>query len=797
MVDSGFLVPESVADLTQRQRRHPGGEPAPAQSHAQQAEDYLSLPFLMERVESAVEQVRMWAAYHLLDRWPHECARFVENLWRSPTAEIRDCAVTLIGRYGLERYAFPLLRLFLSNEGGLGAAAAQALGRLRYESAAKLLLQRFEALLTDLESNTLELEALAESLLLFDNRAYWPLIHGRLARCQQNHALFSTLFRLLSRHVETNDQLALLAQAYREPREVFHDAHLTQHLVLLIGRPNLSRYLQLRLNGGYPLNTIYQECLQVLGADSIDPEVSGWIQDLAACKNSRGGMEKFLPIARKLIERLAPDRSPAASHLAFLEGCRAWIGRWEEAILKVREAEYHLLISLPLAAVLVGVERACLAQPEQEALRIMHIYQSPLLAPDFMAEVLALVATHLEQTGEAGPAAVPWQHGSVGWHSDEEKDALWRLFTRQLDGVDYPFEQVLPQPWGLGVPHLMERLSGVLVLRFSQYLKTGRNQAVDYCLEVFRRGHGEPPVDLLLHHFDGLINQHYHAFVEFMTHLPDGRFLPGLLRHYREGESDLQRLIRFICDVQNLPYPPAILGEAEESPGNGLATLRLSCPRCGGTYHYDLSTLYVDEERIEQRQVPQARDLWAPHAIQCKKCASPVPFDPEARFLSDLFAELLASRLFTVPEQEGAALKRVHLIPFPALDGKTLNPGEFLLRAQARLAQCTEPGQEVPILAELGKFHLEVGNLKEAKQAFQRILAGPVRYPLALYYLGVIAFQEKNLFEARVHFSRLTEGYTREEFDNALDNPVEMAHHYLKLLEKREFKRSHFHLLST
>jgi hypothetical protein len=69
--------------------------------------------------------------------------------------------------------------------------------------------------------------------------------------------------------------------------------------------------------------------------------------------------------------------------------------------------------------------------------------------------------------------------------------------------------------------------------------------------------------------------------------------------------------------------------------------------------------------------------------------------------------------------------------------------------------------------------------------------------PLALYYLGVIAFQEKNLFEARVHFSRLTQGWTREEFEGALDNPVDMAHHYLKLLEKREFKRSHFHLVTT
>ncbi|HEX7926490.1 MAG TPA: hypothetical protein VF678_02795, partial [bacterium] len=672
-----------------------------------------------------------------------------------------------------------------------------ALGRLRYEPAGKLLVNRFEAVIASADLNALELEGLAESLLLFDNRTYWPVVYGRLAGCQQNHAIFSTLFRLLCRYVETHEQLKMLALAYREPREVFHDAHLTQNLVVLIGRPNLSRYLQARMNSGYPLNTIYQECLRAMGADALDDDVRAWIQDLASIKNSRAGMERFLPLAAKLIERLAPDAELASSHLAFLEGCRSWVQRWEEAILKVREAEFHLLISLPLAAVLVGVERACLANPVREALRIMHIYQSPLLSPEFMAEVLGMVSTHIESANGSSAAAVPWQHGTVGWHSDEEKDALWRLFTRQLDGVDYPFEQVLPQPWALAVPKLMERLAHVLAQRFGLYLKTGRGQAVDYCLEVFRRSHAELPVDLLIHHFDTLINQHYHAFVELMTHLPDPRFLPALQRHYREGEDDLQRLIRFICDVHGQPYPALIAAEVPESSSNGLATLRLSCPRCGGTYHYDLETLYVDEERIEQRQVPQARDLWAPQTIQCKKCASAVPFDPEPRFLTDLFGELLASRLHATPEAESGSLKRVHLIPFPQLEGKTLNPGEFLLRAQAKLAQCSEPAQEVPILAELGKFHLEVGNLREAKHTFSRILAGPVRYPLALYYLGVIAFQEKNLYEARVHFSRLTEGYTREEFDNALDNPVDMAQHYLKLLEKREFKRSHFQLLST
>jgi tetratricopeptide (TPR) repeat protein len=107
-----------------------------------------------------------------------------------------------------------------------------------------------------------------------------------------------------------------------------------------------------------------------------------------------------------------------------------------------------------------------------------------------------------------------------------------------------------------------------------------------------------------------------------------------------------------------------------------------------------------------------------------------------------------------------------------------------------------ESREQVDYLFELGRFHLEVGQWERAKQALRRILAGPVRFPKALYYLGVIAFQERNLYDARVCFSRLIATCSRDEFEKDLDNPVDMAQHYLKLLDKREFKRSHFHLVS-
>jgi hypothetical protein len=811
MVDTGHPVQESVIDLAQRRRPRPDGgdgaeSPAapeigprggtsaglPDLSNPGPSQDFLALPFLAARLDEESEPVRMWAAYHLVNRWHEQCAAFVDRLWTSPVPEIRESAIHLMGKYRLSDYAFPLMRTFQANEGGLGPAAGVALGRIGYEPARKLLLARLESVLTTPDTGTLELEAVTEGLLLYGDPNVWANVQGRLALCQKNHAVYSTLFRLLCQYTAEPAQLRLLADAYRHPREIFHDAHLTQHLTEIAGRPSLSRYLQGRLGGGHTLPAVYRDSLRVMGIEPT-PVLQDLLDRLATVRNTGPGVKAFLNIANDLVEALAPAPEIQAPYTAFLAGCRSWADRWAEATLKVRETEYHLIVSTPLAAALDTVERACLADPQAEALRITRIYQSPMLSPAFMVEVLGLLGAPGRSVAEA--LAVPPVNG---WLRDEEKDALWKLFTHQLDGVDYPFEQVLPQPWEQPVPGLMARLVTALSQRFQVSLLAGRAALVDYSLEVFRR-HADPSVvTLLIEHFEGLFAQHYHGTLELIAALPDPRLLPCLVRHYREGEHEVNRLVRFICDVHHRPYPQAVMGGAEAAPPvRASGTVRLTCLQCGGTFHYDLTTLYVDEERIEQRQIPQSRDLWTPQPILCKTCGEAVPFEPEDRFLNDLFAELLAARVSVLTGQEQASLSHIHLIAFPQLDGKTYNPTEFLEQVQSRLLRTQDAADQVPLLLELGKFHLDIGAAKDAKHDFQRILAGPVQSPMALYYLGVIAFQEKNLFEARVHFSRLAQGWAREDFDGALDNPVDMAQHYLKLLEKREFKRSHFHLVSS
>ncbi len=729
-----------------------------------------------------------------MDRWQEAAPRYIDRLWDAAEEELRESAIGLIGKYRLQGYAFPLLRVFSSAGHPFSHAAGVALGRLRYEPVGKLLRRWFHDTVTNPEATQVELEAAAEALLFYDSDTHWEAVFAQLANCHQNHAHFSTLFDQLCLHAHAPRHAKLLAEAYAPVREVFNDIHLAQHLVDMIGRGNVARYLQTRLNGGYRLSAVYQECLKVLGWEVAQPQLRDLLESLGPCTPSREGLSLFFPVAEALLEQLLPEPGQAAEIRSFLKGCASWLEHWEGAILKVRELEYHLVVSLPLVALLAEVEATCLAHPEREALRITRIYQSPLLSPQFMSQVLGLISHRgpQHQVAEAGAAAY------AGWVRDEEKDALWKLFTGQLDSVDYPLEQVLPHPWDYPVPGLMERLAKLLETRFGAYLAADRTQAVDYCLEVFRRTGTTALVERLLPHFEPLVNQHYHGFVELMTHLPDVRFLQPLIHHYRAGEGDLRRLIHFMCDVHQRPYPELPEPEApEDDAARNVSTARLLCRACGAAYQYAPEAVYVDEERIEQRQVPTPRDVWTPTQFACKKCESPVPFDPDERFLGDLYTEVLAAKLFPPPAREADVADYVRLIQFPRLDGKTLNPAHFLAEVERRLAASHDPAEATALLLELGRFQMETDQPDAARQTLQRIVAGPSRCPHALYYLGVLAFQAKNLYEARLHFSRLIQGSSREDFGNELDNPVDMAHHYLKLLDKREFKRSHFHLISS
>ena len=217
MVDSGQVHPETVGtviDLTQ----HPdfrSAAPRPVAS-APTGGFLLDMGFLMDRLDDRSDQVKMWAAYQLVERWETEAEQYLERMWSSPLPEIRESAIDLVAKHRIHHYAFPLLRVFNSDEGGLRAPAALALGHLAYQPAARPLEKWVRKVFSSPEADLPDLEAGIKALLLLDNRRYWEEFHTLLQECTQNHALFSVLFKALTQHARTAHQVERLTRVRTE-----------------------------------------------------------------------------------------------------------------------------------------------------------------------------------------------------------------------------------------------------------------------------------------------------------------------------------------------------------------------------------------------------------------------------------------------------------------------------------------------------------------------------------------------------------------------------------------------------
>ncbi|MDH4121663.1 MAG: hypothetical protein OEV94_08175 [Deltaproteobacteria bacterium] len=756
--------------------------------------DILRLDFLIQSLDHPDSQVAMWAAYTLVERHQEQVHLFLDRLVASPLDDVRESGVNLAGKLRLSAYGFPLLRLFLQAQGEIKASAAAALGRLAYAPAEKALLEYFEQSVLQAERNLPDLEAAAQALLDLNPERHWKRVAAQLAPAIKSHPLFTSLYRVLSRHATTGERMAQLAQAYQSPRKLFHDFNLVRHLMELTGRPNTSRHLQARLNHGLTLPEAYREALGVLGLDEAMARAEEEITALRACAPTAEGVAHLLECIPPLLRALLPGDEEAERLIQLAKGCQAWTAEWDEAILKVREMEYHFLAALPLTAALKHAEHTCLEKPEAHALTIAQIYRSPMLSPSFMRRVLGLMAVptpdgHAEPDGEGPPE----------WLWDDEKEALWKLFSGQLEKADYPFEQVLPQPWNYQIPGLMERLARLLERRLPYFLNTGRRKAVDYTLEVLRRAGQADAASLLAARFDPLMIRHRQAFLEFISHLPDRRFLAPLVRHTREYDPDQDRLIRFIAAVHGL-QAPALPEPAQPRPlGANPTTARLVCPSCHSVYHYLLQEVYVSLDRVEQRQIPREEDIWLPAPLVCKNCHETVPFHPDLPFLQELYADILNMRMIHLNHRDNSGPSHLHLIAFPHLDGKPVHPALFLADVQQALAHpdSLTPARRALLQTEAGKLYLEMGNREKAREAFQDILTGSERNPAALYHLGLIAFQEKNLHDARVYFSLLVQSCARESFEKDAENPVDLAQHYLRLLDRPDYKRTQFRLISS
>ncbi len=826
---------------------------------AKSPEMLLSVGFLHARLQAPSERVRLWSAYQLASRWEGEWRRFVPTLWESQQEELRELAVNLSGNLQLKHYVFPLLQVFRNSKGSPSWMAAIALGHLGESTAKPLLWRWFAQLLEDERGDVHALECAIESVLLLDTPLYAPKMLRYLPRWQRNHTQYSTVFRVLCAHASTPEHWQSLAQSYGAVRTFFHDTELARILFAPFVHSQVMQHVKSCMSTGLSVSDLYREALGMLGQTKMLRRIEPILSTLPKNLEGREAMCILVKQVLCLLDALVPVNNLCDEAKALLTACTAWLDTWEEGILKVRNYESVLLVSLPISVFVDWLEKTAFQAEQVDFQMLSHLYHAPFSSPQFVCKLLNQTVlntlddnpnTYIDGNRESGPnptvgaaqndknaPALPVDTGDAAGSAclppaestnpfvaktiqktdekaalpppqkaqspvpilnENEKATLWRLYTKQL-GTDENIAQQLPQPWDIPLASLPRRLGGLLRQKLPHDLSAGRTQEVEYALEMLRREGHPDSICLCLNWFSVLLNQCYDTFLDFMTHLPDMRFLPLLQAYYRRGESDALELMRFISDVHGLPHPTL------DAPNNtNLRKLRLTCSTCRAPYHYAYHSLYINADCVEQRQRLLPKDVWTSQKFWCKRCGVQTPFAPEEGFLDAVFNELLQLRFS--PTQESALMsKRLHPIGFPRFEGKVCNPANFLPIAEQWLhsapqymtAQSTWKTTRNEVLLELGKLRIAFKEPSLASQALKQIRENSSQWPYAQLHLGILAFQQGHMPQARACFVNITTRYSPGQFAEEIENPAEMAKDYLEMLDKQTYKRSHLRVLPS
>ncbi len=745
----------------------------------------LSLETLQHLLTSEHERVRLWATYQLLNEWRDEPDPFIESMLDSPLPEIREVAIHLINRSGNDRYAFKLLGLFQRSSGGMRCACAEALVQLNYEAAHPPLFQWLQRLLHADELNLPELQCAARTWLHTGLPEAWDDLEEFLQAHQTNHLKALTLFEVLCQEANSPQRLRCLLERYQYFRKEFTDPQFSQYLLSLFDFRGLLEFIKMQFDAGAGIGTLYEV---VMG--SIEHLAPRLPPQLVRHLDALGEQPEPRPLLGLLQE--AAQHWGAASGELVLETLQGFLDfiepEWDQTIIRIQEAELLLLTALPLEALRDRLLEA-VVPPEAHWEELQALSASSLIS---VSQYAALIH-HAIQSGGPPPRTLP--RPAAPRFSAKELLLLWAWELPQPQVCNYPL--LLPHPWELELPLLNEQLAAVFGDALGDLLEAERHEEVDYALQLFQQAPSEPVLATLLEHFTPLLNQHYTLFFDLIERMPDVRFIPKLLEHYREGEQGLAQLIFLLCTAHEQPCPDTIdascLVYSEQQP----LSVRISCLACRASYHYHLKILYYDPEALEQRRPFQQDDLWTPEPLHCKNCGATMVLRTDSGFRAQLYTQLLTARLLKLSDQEAQRLANIRPLRFPMWERRRHNPEAFLAHARRVLEHHFGSYEERALLLyELGRLYLELRQWDTAQDFFRQSLQFPGHPPATLFHLGAIAFQQKNLYEARLHFSQLVETTSEEDFHLEEENLHQLAQHYLEILDRPDIKRSGFRLIS-
>lgn len=748
---------------------------------------YLEYDFLIERLHSNEMQVTMWAAYHLANFFEGRAEEFIQDFLNHPNLEVQQSGIWLAAKLNLDQFTFPIYRMFLKQQGELRRTSAVALAELHNTNANQSLWDWFYAILDGKASEQQDLEACVKALLLLNPKENWWQLEKELERYNEMHLSSLSVYTMLCRYCQELEQVSKLMEHYLVYRAEFLDLDFLNSLIDRVDAKVVVDHFRSRIVHGATVGRLYQEYLNLMGVP-LTTELEDTLIELDEMVQKAWVPQ--IPNQLKRILNLAGVAEPASMETVILDGFQSITQQWDDTILKIQEREFHLLLSLPIVKILALREQECLNSPKQQAEMTSRLYYSALLRQPFMIQILNNLIQRLPAEGMELPS-------DDDYLGDSQRNALWRLIFQKLDTPDYPFHRLLPQPWKLKVTGVVPRLVQFHFKNLEFFLVNNLREPLEYSLKLFARMPNELIVQRLLQNFTPLINQYFDAFLEFIEYIADPRFIERMVDYFAADEWELYQVVDFLCHIHRCDNPigdlrASLLG-SDAAPG-----IRILCRQCHHSYRYHFDKIFVNQDALEQRRPLVDSDLWVPTEVHCKNCDNLLELVTEERFRTDLFAALLTARIMKLSHEEEVRMAHFKAIDFPTFKGELKHPVEFMeIMSSAMASDELTPEEKGELQVENGKLYLNSDRSDLAAEAFSQCLQYCPNHHVALFHLGTISFRHKNLYEARLYFSRLLKTYQLQEVEAGEVNLAELAEQYLEILDKRDFKRSSFKLVSN
>lgn len=767
--------------------------------------DIYTIDLLIKALNSNRENVAIWAAYHLLSLDDDLLKNYLPGFLKSQFVDIQEAAVARISAGEMEDFTPEVLKLFRESEGQLKYSASNALGILPNDLTKRLLTQWFEQVVQGGQATRLELDNAVYSLLKSDISNFQKVLDC-LAELQNESIKSSILLYNLLSFAEESKSLEVVFDYYFLLRDLHSDVDLTYRFLDYFDQIELINWMADNISYGYSIQSIYEQCYALLG-ENFPVEEKEQLENLNRIfLNSKevAALEIFevdlffnsiFKWLEALSQRYAGDER--IQYYLALSGsfCRN-SGQFFKSIPKIIEFEYFVLLSLPLQILAENSLNKWLNSPTAHLEDIAKYYNSTLLTGENREKILSLFfsnkAAWSEEQVKIHHATSPIEKGN------SKNEILWAFYRDQYLGYDVNWPVIFPNPSYSF--KLSEGLAKIYLCNFDLYVSQRNNIAVDYALKLFQLSPEKPVTDVLVRHFDYLVQSHSELLFQTLELLPDPRYIELLCSKYRTDEVEIAQLISFMCEIFEIAVPKKVADDLaldrENQNLNWKKRVRLNCQVCNHTFQYPVEVVFVDEKSVQQKLQLTNDMIWVPQTFSCKNCSSKIEFKLTSYQLEELTQQSVVDQLLKNSPNHKYTKLRQKIVPieFPQLDQVTYNPDQF---------------NDLVIKKEKDT-NIDRGYLTHLYIKQARILKSMMQWQLCLDVLkksdpmenlrpewfflkGLCCFKLSLWKEARDHFSWLVKNISKPE--GVEGSYWEQARYFLSEMDSEKSRRSRFTII--